>query len=114
MSAESIKRPSLYRTPSKEKSRLQRSSSRRNKENGTKSRSIESSKSRSMETIKVKSIKVTMDQPTEKMIKNQVAGDKESEKQSLEQTTNTSIGPQDCTQMDVQTFHVTLTYKPRI
>lgn len=24
------------------------------------------------------------------------------------------VTPQDCTEMDVQTFHVTLTYKPRI
>ncbi|XP_020279832.1 uncharacterized protein LOC109852767 [Pseudomyrmex gracilis] len=66
-SAESIKRPSVRRTSSKEKQHLHRNSSRRNKKNDT--------------------IKAGRDGV---------------------------IGPQDCTEVDVKTFHVTLTYKPRI
>ncbi|XP_058789264.1 uncharacterized protein LOC131663139 isoform X2 [Phymastichus coffea] len=110
-SAESVKRPSLRRNSSREKSRLHRSSSRRNKENGAKSRGTESSKSRSMETVKAKGARVMIDQqPAEKMIKND-----DDEKSPQDQRAMTpQIGPQDCTEMDVQTFHVTLTYKPRI
>jgi hypothetical protein len=91
---------------------LHRSSSRRNKENGAKGRgSSENSKSRSLETVKVKGARVTIDQQSaEKIIRN-------SEEQlggKMYQQGEVAIRPQDCTEMDVQTFHVTLTYKPRI
>ncbi|KAK0084715.1 hypothetical protein PV325_006524 [Microctonus aethiopoides] len=116
-SAESIKRPSLRRTASREKSRLHRSSSRRNKENGTKSRtSIDACKSRSMETMKMK--RVSIEQPIEKIMKNtseELLNNEVHPKEcNKEKSTDLSVGPQDCTEMDVQTFHVTLTYKPRI
>lgn len=113
-SAESIKRPSLRRNSSREKSRLHRSSSRRNKENGTKARGTsESSKSRSLETVKAKGSRVTIDQqPAEKIIKN--SDEVIAESNNTGKSDVATIGPQDCTEMDVQTFHVTLTYKPRI
>lgn len=118
-SAESVKRPSLRRNSSREKSRLHRSSSRRNKENGAKSRGAsESSKSRSLETVKAKGARVTIDQqPAEKMIKNSDELSQLTEQNSTgnaHQQPDIAIGPQDCTEMDIQTFHVTLTYKPRI
>ncbi|KAL0129312.1 hypothetical protein PUN28_004188 [Cardiocondyla obscurior] len=135
-SAESVKRPSLRRTSSREKQRWHRNSSRRNKENGTKGTGrsataaaaaavTEASKSRSLEAIKtVKIVRVmTADQQqqstTEKMLDN-------SHNEIFEEHVNKEvrvpsrisgdgvIGPQDCTEMDVKTFHVTLTYKPRI
>ncbi|XP_015124597.1 uncharacterized protein LOC107046490 [Diachasma alloeum] len=105
-SAESVKRPSLRRTASREKSRLHRSSSRRNKENGAKCRS-DSGKSRSLEAMKMK--RVSLDLPAEKILKNS-----EELPNEVDKTAEMPIGPQDCTEMDVQTFHVTLTYKPRI
>ncbi|XP_014229523.1 uncharacterized protein LOC106654251 isoform X2 [Trichogramma pretiosum] len=114
-SAESVKRQSVRRNSSREKSRLQRSSSRRNKENGAKStrNSSDSAKSRSLETVKanksVSRVSVQDHQPAEKIHKNEA----EASPEQLNQQTN-NIGPQDCTEMDVQTFHVTLTYKPRI
>ena len=115
VSAESVKRPSLRRTSSREKGRLNRSSSRRNKENGAKCRSADACKSRSLETVKIK--RVSLEQPAEKILK--------TSKEVLNEETNKEccmtdshlevpIGPQDCTEMDIQTFHVTLTYKPRI
>ncbi|XP_039312657.1 uncharacterized protein LOC105194155 isoform X4 [Solenopsis invicta] len=83
-SAESVKRPSLRRTSSREKQRWHRNSSRRNKENGTKGAGrsataaaaaavTEASKSRSLEAIKtVKIVRVMaadQQQPTtEKML----------------------------------------------
>lgn len=98
-----------------EKSRLQSSYSRRNKENGTKSRSIEYSKSRSLDTVKAKSVKKTMNEPAEKKMQNhENEGDQESKAHSFEQTADMSLKLQNCTEKDVQTFHVTLTYKPRI
>jgi len=136
-SAESVKRPSLRRTSSREKQRLHRSSSRRNKENGAKGSGrsastvaaaaamVEACKSRSLETMKtVKLVRVTMaaDQQTsasEKMLDN--SHNEIIEERATKETRASSriggenvIGPQDCTEMDVQTFHVTLTYKPRI
>ncbi|XP_046431426.1 unconventional myosin-IXa isoform X2 [Neodiprion pinetum] len=113
VSAESVKRPSLRRTSSREKSRLHRSSSRRNKENGAKVRAAEASKSRSTEVTKSKIVRVSLEQPAEKMLKNneETLNDKDG---TVAQRNDSPIGPQDCTEMDVQTFHVTLTYKPRI
>lgn len=115
-SAESVKRSNLRRTMSKDKSCLHRSSSRRNKENGAKSRSVEGTcKSRSLETMKARIVRVTTDQP--EIILNashelvQVHGSKEHVSLC---STEDAIRPQDCTETDVQTFHVTLTYKPRI
>lgn len=120
-SAESVKRPSLRRTSSREKQRLHRSSSRRNKENGAKARAAEAAcKSRSLETMKTKIVRVvTMEQPVEKKILDSRDIIEERSIREHACTTATSsgdstVGPQDCTEMDVQTFHVTLTYKPRI
>lgn len=115
-SAESIKRPSLRRTSSRDKTRMHRSSTRRNKENGAKGRSIDACKSRSMETIKTKTVRVAVDQPVEKMLKSSRDVIKEigNEERIDVHTSDVPIGPQDCTEMDVQSFHVTLTYKPRI
>ncbi|XP_066588663.1 unconventional myosin-IXAb-like isoform X2 [Prorops nasuta] len=115
-SAESVKRPSLRRNSSREKSRLHRSSSRRNKENGAKGRSTEACKSRSLETMKAKTVRVTVDQPAEKMLKSshEVIDENDGKDLLAVHGTDVQIGPQDCTEMDVQTFHVTLTYKPRI
>lgn len=122
-SAESVKRPSLRRTSSREKQRLHRSSSRRNKENGAKAR-VEAA--RSLETMKTKIVRVVTveQQPVErKMLDNsreiieeqRVAREHARVHQhSAASGDGTTIGPQDCTEMDVQTFHVTLTYKPRI
>lgn len=113
-SAESVKRPSLRRTASREKGRLHRSSSRRNKENGAKCRANDSSKSRSLETVKMK--RVSLEQPSEKILKNseEVLNEEDSKECLVETQTDKAVGPQDCTEMDVQTIHVTLTYKPRI
>ncbi|XP_035721314.1 uncharacterized protein LOC118441265 isoform X2 [Vespa mandarinia] len=115
-SAESVKRPSLRRTSSRDKTRIHRSSTRRNKENGAKGRSIDACKSRSMETIKTKTVRVAIDQPVEKMLKSSRDVIKElgNEERIEVHTSDVPIGPQDCTEMDVQSFHVTLTYKPRI
>ncbi|XP_015176202.1 PREDICTED: uncharacterized protein LOC107066247 isoform X4 [Polistes dominula] len=115
-SAESVKRPSLRRTSSRDKTRIHRSSTRRNKENGAKGRSIDACKSRSMETIKTKTVRVAIDQPVEKMLKSSRDVIKEfgNEERIEVNTSDVPIGPQDCTEMDVQSFHVTLTYKPRI
>lgn len=135
-SAESVKRPSLRRTSSREKQRWHRNSSRRNKENGTKGagRSATavaaavteaSNKSRSLETIKtVKIVRVMaadqQQQPaTEKMLDNshnEIFEEHASKETRVPSRTSGDgvIGPQDCTEMDVKTFHVTLTYKPRI
>lgn len=138
-----MKRPSLRRTSSREKQRWHRNSSRRNKENGTKGAGrsatataavaaaavaavTEASKSRSLETIKtVKIVRVMaadqqQQQPTtEKMLDN--SHNEIFEQHASKETRVPSrisgdgvIGPQDCTEMDVKTFHVTLTYKPRI
>lgn len=76
-------------------------------------RAVEASKSRSSEVTKAKTVRVSMDQPVEKMLKNndEMPNDK---KPGVAQRNESPIGPQDCTEMDVQTFHVTLTYKPRI
>ena len=110
-SAESVKRPSVRRNSSKEKSRLQRSSSRRNKENGAKTpkHQQQQQQNASSDTIKVKAgargASADQLQPAEKIIKNEVAD---------HQQQPDTIGPHHCTEMDVQTFHVTLTYKPRI
>ncbi|KAG8035449.1 hypothetical protein G9C98_006895 [Cotesia typhae] len=116
-SAESVKRPSLRRTASREKSRLHRSSSRRHKENGTKNRgSIDPCKSRSMETMKMKR---ASQEPAEKIPKNksdELLNDESPYSREFinDQTADISIGPQDCTEKDEHRFHVTLTYKPRI
>ena len=55
-------------------------------------------------------------QPAEKILKNteEVLSEQDKEHVSNLAGADVSIGPQDCTEMDVQTFHVTLTYKPRI
>lgn len=112
-SADSIKRPSLRKSSSKEKCHLYRTSSRKNKENGVKIRTIETSKSHSLETIKLNSASVLMDQQTEDISKSENdTATTETHHNSVEQ--NISVGPQDCTEVDIQTFHVTLTYKPRI
>lgn len=121
-----MKRPSLRRTSSREKQRLHRSSSRRNKENGAKARAAEAAcKSRSLETMKTKIVRVVTveQQPVEKKILDS-SREIIEERPVREHACTTShvgggggdgtIGPQDCTEMDVQTFHVTLTYKPRI
>jgi len=134
-SAESVKRPSLRRTCSREKQRWHRNSSRRNKENGTKGAGrsataaaaamvTEASKSRSLETIKnmkiVRVMAADQQQPTaEKMMDsshNDIFEEHASKETRVPSRTSGDgvIGPQDCTEMDVKTFHVTLTYKPRI
>lgn len=138
-SAESVKRPSLRRTSSREKQRWHRNSSRRNKENGTKGAGrsatataaamTEATKSRSLETIKtVKIVRVmTADQQqqqqqqpaVEKILDNshnEIFEEHASKEARVPSRTSGDgvIGPQDCTEMDVKTFHVTLTYKPRI
>lgn len=109
-SAESVKRPSLRRTASREKTRLHRSSSRRNKENGAKCRSsVDTGKSRSLEAMKMK--RVSIEQPADKIIiqnTDQLLND------DVEKSSDVTKSQQDCTDIDVQTFHVTLTYKPRI
>lgn len=84
----------------------------------------EASKSRSLETIKtVKIVRVMaadqQQQPaTEKMMDNSHEIFEEHVNKETRVPSRTSgdgvIGPQDCTEMDVKTFHVTLTYKPRI
>jgi len=83
----------------------------------------EASKSRSLETIKtVKIVRVmAADQQqlaTEKMDSshNEIFEDHASKEARVPSRTSGDgvIGPQDCTEMDVKTFHVTLTYKPRI
>lgn len=79
--------------------------------------SVDACKSRSMETMKMK--RVSLEQPAEKIPKNksdELLNDDTlySREFITEKTADISIGPQDCTEMDVQTFHVTLTYKPRI
>lgn len=117
VSAESVKRPSIRRNSSREKARIHRTSSKRNKENGTKIQrnTSDASKSRSLETVKSKTVRVSIDQPAEKILKNSEEVLTEPGKDHMNlQTADISIGPQDCTEMDVQTFHVTLTYKPRI
>lgn len=109
-SAESVKRPSLRRTASREKSRLHRSSSRRNKENGTKCRTtVDTGKSRSLEAMKIK--RVSLDKSSDKIIQNteQILHD-----DNVEITNDVVRVQQDCSDIDKQTFHVTLTYKPRI
>ncbi|XP_044018659.1 uncharacterized protein LOC122859279 isoform X2 [Aphidius gifuensis] len=109
-SAESVKRPSLRRTASREKSRLHRSSSRRNKENGTKCRTtVDTGKSRSLEAMKIK--RVSLDKSSDKIIQNteQILHD-----DNVEITNDVVKVQQDCSDIDKQTFHVTLTYKPRI
>ncbi|KYQ59986.1 Rho GTPase-activating protein 20 [Trachymyrmex zeteki] len=133
-SAESVKRPSLRRNSSREKQRWHRNSSRRNKENGTKGAGrsataaaaamvTEASKSRSLETIKnVKIVRVMaadQQQSAEKMMDsshNDIFEEHASKETRVPSRTSGDgvIGPQDCTEMDVKTFHVTLTYKPRI
>lgn len=83
----------------------------------------EASKSRSLETIKtVKIVRVMaadQQQPaTEKMLDNshEIFEDHANKEARIPSRTSGDgvIGPQDCTEMDVKTFHVTLTYKPRI
>ncbi|KAL6424052.1 hypothetical protein ACFW04_009744 [Cataglyphis niger] len=127
-SAESVKRPSLRRTSSREKQRLHRSSSRRNKENGAKGgvRSTAADVSRSLEaikTVKIVRVTVTADQQqqqqqsaAQKMLDNSYNEIIEEQTARVPSRTggDSVIGPQDCTEMDVKTFHVTLTYKPRI
>ncbi|GAB1868551.1 Rho GTPase-activating protein 20 [Camponotus japonicus] len=129
-SAESVKRPSLRRNSSREKQRLHRSSSRRNKENGAKggvrsATAAAADVSRSLEAIKsVKIVRVTVDQQqqqqqqltAEKMLDNSYNEIIEEQTARVPSRTGGDgiIGPQDCTEMDVKTFHVTLTYKPRI
>lgn len=132
-SAESVKRPSLRRNSSREKQRLHRSSSRRNKENGAKGGGIRSAAaaaadvSRSLEaikTVKIVRVTVTADQQPQQQQQQQPAGEKmldnsyneiiEEQAARVPSRTGGDIGPQDCTEMDVKTFHVTLTYKPRI
>lgn len=89
-SAESVKRPS-FRHSSREKScHLLRSSHRRkNKENGAKQRAVPANLLEDKE-------------------KHFLAAGADSS------TVGNTLTEQDCTEMDVQTFHVTLTYKPRI
>lgn len=112
MSADSIKRSCIRKASSKEKCNLHRSSSRKNKENGVKIRTIES-KSHSLETIKLNSPGLLKNQQLDDTTKNaSTTSSTEKHCNSLER--NISVGPQDCTEIDVQTFHVTLTYKPRI
>ncbi|XP_067009037.1 uncharacterized protein RhoGAP71E isoform X2 [Anabrus simplex] len=92
-SAESVKRPSVRRSSSRDKSRhhVHRSSSRRkNKENGAKQRVVP--------------VSTTDDK-------------KQPLAPTVDETGGTATGgvtEEDCTEMDVQMFHVTLTYKPRI
>jgi hypothetical protein len=115
-SAESVKRPSIRRSSSRtDKSRHlpHRSSSRRkNKENGAK-------QTPSLVT-----------QPPGIITQSQRNGSDEKKSAQLEEGRGgkkavvsggddgrgvvMGVTPQDCTEMDVQTFHVTLTYKPRI
>lgn len=62
--------------------------------------------------------RVSIEQPIEKIMKNtseELLNNEVHPKEcNKEKSTDLSVGPQDCTEMDVQTFHVTLTYKPRI
>lgn len=84
----------------------------------------EASKSRSLEAIKtVKIVRVMaadQQQPTtEKMLDsshNEIFEEHASKEARVPSRASGDgiIGPQDCTEMDVKTFHVTLTYKPRI
>lgn len=128
-SAESVKRlPSLRRNSSRDKQRLHRTSSRRNKENGAmegNSRSTaaaESCKSHSLDMIKtVKIVRMTtaadkQQSAVEKMLDdshNEIIEERAIKEARIPSRTG-GIGLQDCTEMDVKTFHVTLTYKPRI
>ena len=115
-SAESVKRPSVRRSSSRsDKSRHlpHRSSSRRkNKENGA------------------KQTQSLVSQPPGVITQSQRNGSDEKKSSQLEEGRGgkkavvsggddgrgvvMGVTPQDCTEMDVQTFHVTLTYKPRI
>jgi hypothetical protein len=97
-SAESVKRPSVHRSSSRgDKSRHppHRSSSRRkNKENGAK-----------------------QTQPAQRNGSDEGRGGKKAVIVSGEDDGKgvvVGVTPQDCTEMDVQTICVTLTYKPRI
>lgn len=129
-SAESMKRlPSLRRNSSRDKQRLHRTSSRRNKENGaieSNSRSavaatVESCKSHSLEMIKtVKIVRMTTAADQQQLKKANDSQNEIIEERAIKEarvpsrTGGNVIGLQDCTEMDVKTFHVTLTYKPRI
>ncbi|XP_012220099.1 unconventional myosin-IXa-like isoform X2 [Linepithema humile] len=131
-SAESVKRlPSLRRNSSRDKQRLHRASSRRNKENGAKegnrstaTAAVEPCKSHSLEmikTVKIVRMATTADQQqsvVEKMLddSHEIIEERAIKEARVPSRTggDSVIGLQDCTEMDVKTFHVTLTYKPRI
>lgn len=111
-----MKRPSIHRSSSRsDKSRYlpHRSSSRRkNKENGA------------------KQAQPVVTQPSGIITQSQRNGSDEKKSSQMDEGKGgkkavvsgrddgrglvTGVTPQDCTEMDVQTFHVTLTYKPRI
>ncbi|KAJ9583594.1 hypothetical protein L9F63_022067, partial [Diploptera punctata] len=112
-SAESVKRPSIRRSSSRsDKSRHppHRSSSRRkNKENG--------SKQAQAPTMQPPGIITQREEKKSVQIEEGRGGKKAAVVVSGgEDGRGVVVGvtPQDCTEMDVQTFHVTLTYKPRI
>lgn len=104
-----MKRPSIHRSSSRsDKSRHipHRSSSRRkNKENGS------------------KQSQPVVTQPSGIITQSQRSGGDDGRGGGKKAVVSgrddgrgvvTGVTPQDCTEMDVQTFHVTLTYKPRI
>lgn len=82
------------------------------------SRSLEAIK-----TVKIVRVTVTADQQqqqqqsaAERMLDNSYNEiiEEQAARVPLRTGADGVIGPQDCTEMDVKTFHVTLTYKPRI
>jgi hypothetical protein len=116
-SAESVKRPSIHRSSSRgDKSRHlpNRSSSRRkNKENGTKQIQpvvIQSS------GIITQSQHNGSDEKKSSQLDEGRGGKKSVVVSGEDDGKGVVVGvtPQDCTEMDVQTICVTLTYKPRI
>ncbi|XP_069684730.1 T-cell activation Rho GTPase-activating protein isoform X2 [Periplaneta americana] len=109
-SAESVKRPSIRRSSSRsDKSRHlpHRSSSRRkNKENGAKQVSQPSGIITQSQRNSGEERKLDEGRGGKKTVV--VSGGDDGKGVMV------GVTPQDCTEMDVQTFHVTLTYKPRI
>lgn len=110
-----MKRPSIHRSSSRsDKSRHlpHRSSSRRkNKENGTKQAQPIVTQASSIIT---QSQRNGSDEKKSSQLDEGRGGKKVVSGRDDGRGVVTGVSPQDCTEMDVQTFHVTLTYKPRI
>lgn len=112
-SAESIqKRPSIRRTNSRDKRHyLHRSSSRRNKENGSRSSSFKTktealSRSNSYKTATTEGVVVSRSNSNNKGRCLCRSGSKKG--------ASSANGDDASTPVELQTLHVTLTYKPRI